>query len=368
MRNSLSKEARQVYACMDLHTVGFQREIAVIMENGKERALTLADVQQETKLELSRIRRAFRKELEPQDLAKRRSLDGGPLKKGNIELVSGAEPKLPIFTENVGHARPKFPEWFPESWNPLKLLIRRLKIEVPSSIEDARVLHSLDGADREEAARVLILRVEAVALDLEKAHNAARAFMDDVCAQRDSEALIRKKESERKIERNEQTDRPLSELQEAPVPDPVRLSVSPPPLIDEKPISEQVHTFLTERFRNIKSDLKDPVLSQIAAPLKKTPGAFEAFKSQVIGQRPPIQAASWKYFPPIAEDVAAAAVKRPTFADVCDTCEGTGRVIAITDRGELEMKCRNCNGTGQRRKPADSEHAEPKGSAKGAGG
>jgi hypothetical protein len=223
MLNSLSKEARQVYACMELHTMGFQREIAVVLDNGKERALTLADVQRETELDLPNIRRAFRAELEPQNLAKRRPIDGGSLKKGNVELVSGAIPKLPESrkAKNVGRARPQFPDWFPVEWNPLKLLIRRLKVEVPASIEDARFLNSHDEEDREEAARVLILRGEAVALDLEKAEKAARAFLDDVCAHRDSEALLRKKETERK----EQTDS-LPSNRNRPLPNPsVRLSL-----------------------------------------------------------------------------------------------------------------------------------------------
>ena len=198
---------------------------------------------------------------------------------------------------------------------------------------------------------------------------ALRDYRDEMARKQSAPLPIPKDLEDSDIEEEKQTDRPLSELLEAPAPDPVRLSVSPPPLIDEKPISEQVHTFLTERFRKIKSDLKDPVLSQIAAPLEKTPGAFEAFKSQVIGQRPPIDAKSWTYFPPIANDVAVAEMKRPKAdPDACECCLGKGTVMAITDRGEREMKCRNCNGTGQRRKPADSEHAEPKGSAKGAGG
>ena len=40
MLNSLSADARRVYACLELATMGFQQELAVTMEKGGTRPLT----------------------------------------------------------------------------------------------------------------------------------------------------------------------------------------------------------------------------------------------------------------------------------------------------------------------------------------
>ena len=36
MQNSLSSEARQVYACLELATMGLQQELAVVMERARD--------------------------------------------------------------------------------------------------------------------------------------------------------------------------------------------------------------------------------------------------------------------------------------------------------------------------------------------
>lgn len=386
--NSLSKEARQVYACMDLHTMAFQRETAVILENGKERALTLADVQRETQLELSRIRRAFRKELEPQDLAKRRPIDGGPLKKGNIELVSGATPKRPeIFTENVGHARPTFPDWFPETWAPLKRFIRRLKVEVPAAIEDARALHSRDEADREEAARVLILRGEAVALDLEKAEKAARAFAVDVSAHPDSEALIRKKEIERKSSSSEA-------LPVAPLP-PEPTTTTPPSLesrivavfvgagkdnptpqqmrgvVERLPGDPRAGDAFVETLQSKIGRIKHPgaLDSVMRGFLLRWPAILKNFEERAATEanleRKRKEAEAWRAENPEPEPAKPEPSQAETIAPVIDEEREASRRETLRARKEAE-KAAIEERRKQLRKPAESEHAEPAAKARGA--
>ena len=126
MQNSLSGHARQVYACLELATMGFLQELAVIRENGKTRELAPIDISKQTGLSDQNVRRALA-ELEDAGLAKRESDDGGPLRHGHVRIYSWAEPWPPAKPDKLV-ARDYFPEWFPESWEPLKPLIKRLKL------------------------------------------------------------------------------------------------------------------------------------------------------------------------------------------------------------------------------------------------
>lgn len=59
MLNSLSNEARRVYACLELATMGFQQEEAVTMEDGKKRPLAPADICRLTELAKQEVRSGF---------------------------------------------------------------------------------------------------------------------------------------------------------------------------------------------------------------------------------------------------------------------------------------------------------------------
>jgi DNA-binding transcriptional regulator GbsR (MarR family) len=163
MLNSLSSEARQVFACLELGTMGFKQEECVTMSNGEKRPLTNGDIKKSTELSKRYVRRALL-ELEEAGLAERRSDDGGPLRPGHTRIYCWAEPA---------------------SWEPLRPLIKRLRLSISISEEAARDLLS----EGEEAARML-----------EKAHEEAARFLERVCAppSPNKEERTERKELERK--------------------------------------------------------------------------------------------------------------------------------------------------------------------------
>lgn len=136
MANSLSSDARRVYACLELATMGFQQELAVTMERGEQRPLTPYDVRQQTGLLKQNVTRGL-VELEDAGLALRKAPDGGVLRKGQVLIYSWAVPRRPK-EENSNRARLLFPDWFPESWEPLKPFISRYKYSITADEVSAR--------------------------------------------------------------------------------------------------------------------------------------------------------------------------------------------------------------------------------------
>ena len=178
MLNSLSADARRVYACLELATMGYQQELAVTLERGRQRPLTPADVSDQTGLSRQHVRAGLR-ELETAGLAERRAQDGGHLRKGQVLLYCWATPRRPG-EKNCSRAQLQFPQWFPEEWEPLKQLITRRKL-----------LISLD----EESARRYISEGVEVARRYKEAEIVAARFLESVCA---PTPHIRRKEIERK--------------------------------------------------------------------------------------------------------------------------------------------------------------------------
>jgi DNA-binding transcriptional ArsR family regulator len=167
MITSLSNAAHRVYACLELATMGFQQELAVIMERGKIRHLRPADVVEQTGLSKQHVRRAF-EELEDAGLAKRESDDGNGLRNGHVRLYSWAEPHPTAEIKEVA-SRGHFPDWFPSSWQPLKSLMKRL-----------RLVLSID----EVAVHDYLQKGEAAARDYESSKKVAMEFLRSVCASR----------------------------------------------------------------------------------------------------------------------------------------------------------------------------------------
>jgi hypothetical protein len=126
--NSLSSDARRVYACLELATMSWKQELAVIMEAGEKRPLTPNDIRLQTGLLKQHVTRGL-VELEDAGLAERRAPDGGALRKGNVLIYSWAVPREPK-KENSNRARLLFPDWFPESWEPLKAIISKEKYSI----------------------------------------------------------------------------------------------------------------------------------------------------------------------------------------------------------------------------------------------
>jgi len=270
MLNSLSSEARQVYACLELATMGFQQELAVTMENGKLRPLARHDIARKTALSEPHVRRGL-VELESQGLAQRRSTDGGPLYKGKVEIYSWAEPRNPQREKGSQRAAP-IPEWVPESWKPLQPLIKRLKLELLPEL----------GAARDS----ILAEGEEIARGFEKAEKGARKFLKGVCAR------ARPNKEERTERTKERTGRPESSSREEVIrreeaktastsPNPTTTKPTPPEPLPEPPkLTEQPRP---ESHRDIPQ-FSDP--EKFFASYQTARDALVATMTLAIGRRP----------------------------------------------------------------------------------
>jgi DNA-binding transcriptional ArsR family regulator len=181
MRDSLSGDARRVYACLELATMGFRQELAVTMERGKQRPLTPGDVARQTGLSKQNVRRALR-ELEDTGLAERRADYGAQLRHGHVQIYSWAVPRD---SKKKERSRDRLvPAWFPASWEPFRPIIARLKLRL---IED------------ETVARPYFEEGEGIAHDYQKVQEVVRSFLERVSAQRRTN---KEERTERTIERN----------------------------------------------------------------------------------------------------------------------------------------------------------------------
>jgi hypothetical protein len=174
MANTLSSDARRVYACLELATMGFQQELAVTMERGEQRPLTPTDVLQLTGLSRQNVRRGF-EELEDAGLALRQAPDGGALRKGNVLLYSWAVPREPK-KEDCSRARLQLPDWFPDSWEPLKPLISRYKYSLTDDEVVARAYkEEIDAAARayKEAEMVAVRALEKICARIQSARTSS---------------------------------------------------------------------------------------------------------------------------------------------------------------------------------------------------
>jgi hypothetical protein len=169
--NSLSSDARRVYACLELATMGWQQELAVIMDAGEKRPLTPNDIRLQTGLSRQHVTTGL-VELEDAGLAERRSRDGGALRKGQVLIYSWAVPRPPK-KEDCTRAQVQFPDWFPESWEPLKALISRYKYSITADEVTAR-------GYKEEG--------DAAARGYKEAAIVAERFLERICAQRKRDA------------------------------------------------------------------------------------------------------------------------------------------------------------------------------------
>jgi DNA-binding transcriptional ArsR family regulator len=163
MRNSLSSEARQVYACLELATMGWRQELAVKMDNGKTVPLTASDLIDQTGLSPQNVRRALI-ELEEQGLGCRRSTDDGPLRKGRVEIYSFAVPR-PAQKPKYQSRATGILELDDAELKPLQTFLKRWKItpdpEIPIAREGLKSL-SDDIAQWEKTGNALRARAESL--------------------------------------------------------------------------------------------------------------------------------------------------------------------------------------------------------------
>lgn len=200
MLNSLSSDARRVYACIELATMGFRQELAVTMENGEKRPLTPGDIGQQTSLRKQDVRDALA-ELEDAGLIERRSDDGGPLRNRHILIYSWAEPRGAPVEGKGTRAQVPFPSWFPQSWEPFKPLIKRLKLSISIDEVSARGYFD-DGAE--------------VARTYEKAEKEVARFLERICARPKKPRINKEERNEIKKERKTLLPPSQSTAPEAP--------------------------------------------------------------------------------------------------------------------------------------------------------
>jgi hypothetical protein len=149
--------------------MGFQQELAVTMEGGEKRPLTPTDIRQQTGLLKQCVNRGL-VELEDAGLALRKAPDGGALRKGNVLLYSWASPRQ-AKEENSKRARLLLPDWFPESWEPLKPLISRYKYSLTVDEGRARAYFDDLAADArayKEIEMVIVRKLESLRADDKK--------------------------------------------------------------------------------------------------------------------------------------------------------------------------------------------------------
>jgi DNA-binding transcriptional ArsR family regulator len=270
MLNSLSSEARRGYACLELATMGFQQELAVVaIGKDKTRPMTPSDIVEQTGLSKQHVRRALA-ELEAEGLAERRAADGGTaLQKGQVRIYSWAVPRT-AGSKNGSRARLPFPDWFPKSWEPLKPFITRLKLQI-----------SID----EVAARDYLSEGEEAARAYQKAEKVVTRFLERVCARPKTAAH---KEKEQK------------ELLKEPIPSGGRLVIpaEKPPARPPDGLDEKLRPYLKNRPIGIPLD--DAMYEQICSHL--TEALFDQFKAAADEVKNPRK---WAVYLAVAEQVEA---------------------------------------------------------------
>ena len=201
MKNGLSRGARQVYACLELATMGFDREKALVWEKVRtkegttkliERPQTNADIAGLSGLDESDTSKFF-KELCVEGLAEAREIiEGKGLHKGNIQLYSWAQPREPKKEESWVRA-PTIPDWFPSedpALQPLRTALSRRR-------SWSKIQNMDDGA-----RTTFLVMCEETARTIKEAEEAVARLEDYACAQTHTAAHIK----EDRQDRQEETD------------------------------------------------------------------------------------------------------------------------------------------------------------------
>ncbi len=206
MLNSLSAEARQVYACLEYHTMAFQQELAVKMVGGKRVPLAPSDVANETGLSKQHVRRAM-VELEDEGLAKREGDAEKGLRNGHVRLYSWASPHPTANIKKVA-TRGYLPDWFPDEIPGLASLAKQKKYEIPDTVaaRDYLLVHA------PEAERAY-----------QKGLKVAVEVLDSVCALAETGPHIERTERtpERTGNSSSSPSQPAAADDDVPSPDPI---------------------------------------------------------------------------------------------------------------------------------------------------
>lgn len=243
-KNSLSSEARQVYAALELLTMGWQREEAKF---GNEWA-TRSHLAQMTGLDEANVRRGL-VELEREGLAKREPIDPkAPLQKGNIKILSWATPQ-PVKEEIwESRATPIYLTLRPE-WKPLQNLINRLKLNRLPGFSQESFEAALDSQPEE---------VDRIARNLQTAEEEAARFTERVCA---LERTNKEERTERTSERTLSSAAAAAQSEEQP-PQPQQ---PPPPESPNGSDWEPVYDLICD----LDKDASTPEITQFVADCRK---------------------------------------------------------------------------------------------------
>ncbi len=316
MQNSLSSEARQVYACLELATMGFQQELAVVMERNQRRPVTPDDISAQTALSRQNVRRALA-ELEDEGLAERRADDDGGLRKGHVKIYSWAVPRERKCKLDCSQRATTIPDWFPESWAPLQAFIKRHKLTVVIDQTTAEELLS-DG--------------DVVARGYKEAEMVVSRFLERVCAPRN---LYKEERTERTIERTEERGgvKATSSIEEPEQPH----SLPHTPSEDSREIRMASNAGRRDR------PITDPIPSNHTGLLRSAPPRDRTTPGQADGgsHRPGPEAAGDRddshrdngairvSRPGIAEVVAGNPESTDAFEVFCFVMHGCGRPVAV---------------------------------------
>lgn len=251
MLNSLSSEARQVYACLELATMGFRQELAVVMDRGQQRPIKSIEIAAQTGLHKQNVSRALT-ELEEQGLALRSSVDG------EVEIYSWSAPSPEKCKLNgsSNRARLPIPSYIPQSWEPLVALAKRWKLQFSIDEVTARD-YEAEGAE--------------IARDYENALAITRAFLERVCAQQPPN---KEERTERYIERKESSS---SEVE----PERTTTTNGHPPLEDE------LAAVLADHGKGTLTPKQFSEVAAIVETLERPEEARQAFLKQHLPERLP---------------------------------------------------------------------------------
>jgi hypothetical protein len=250
------------------------------MDRGEKRPLTPGDIKQQTGLLRQHVTRGLA-ELEDAGLALRKAPDGGALRKGQVLLYSWAVPRQPK-TEDCNRARLQFPDWFPESLEPLKPLISRFKYIITADEVTAR--------DYKE-------ELEAAARGYKEAEIVAVRALEKICARGQSaDASLYRKNRKKDIEKEPPP----------PASQPIPVEAKPEPAgwpegggDSENKISTEVEDHL--RSFPIPEPLEPETIREVAKHID-TPELLQQFKEATAPDR--VKPRKWILLVQIAERTA----------------------------------------------------------------
>jgi hypothetical protein len=255
MKNHLSRNARRVHARLDLATMGFHQELAVVMDKGRIRPLTTSDISKDTELDECDVRRAL-DELDAAGLGERRAADSGKLRKGKVEIYSWAKPRTPKEEKRVC-AHTENLRWIPDALKSLLAYANRCRYKLSD--------------DLDEHARTLLLeRGPEVARILEEADKTAARLLDEVCAKAP-------------LYKEDKTDKTIYKEDPPPLPPPLPVNGHKPEVIDEEEEEEPLPNKQTQPADPPVVETLPAVIARDAEPVP----SFDEFRAVYPGEVDP---------------------------------------------------------------------------------